>query len=185
MSNRRDIKLVVLDRDGTINRDSKDFIKSADEWQALPGSPEAIARLCHAGWTVCVASNQSGIGRGLLTVVDLHEIHVKMQDAVESLGGHIAGFYFCPHTPDDGCVCRKPLPGLLEEIASRFSVAMENVPVIGDSQRDLQAAQAISARPILVRTGNGVETLEAHYGDQHIEVYDDLAAAADALIGNE
>ncbi|MDH3647103.1 MAG: D-glycero-beta-D-manno-heptose 1,7-bisphosphate 7-phosphatase [Gammaproteobacteria bacterium] len=185
MSASRDLKLVVLDRDGTINRDSANYIKSAAEWKALPHSLEAIAQLCHAGWTVCVASNQSGIGRGLFTIVDLHEIHAKMQSEIESFGGHIAGFYFCPHTPDDDCDCRKPKPGLLHEIAARFGVDMTDVPVIGDSERDLQAAEAVGARPILVRTGNGRRELREHYKDGEVEVYGDLAAAVSALLAEE
>ncbi|NNF66298.1 MAG: D-glycero-beta-D-manno-heptose 1,7-bisphosphate 7-phosphatase [Gammaproteobacteria bacterium] len=185
MSKQRGTKLVVLDRDGTINRDSDAFIKSAAEWEALPGSLEAITRLFLTGWTVCVASNQSGIGRGLFTVVDLHDIQAKMQHEIELLGGQIAGFYYCPHTPDDGCSCRKPLPGLLEEIAKRFAIELDDVPMIGDSLRDLQAAEAVAARPILVRTGNGMTTLQEHYQDREIEVYDDLSAAVDALIAEE
>lgn len=185
MRARSELKLVVLDRDGTINRDSKDFIKSADEWVPLPGSLEAIAQLCRSDWTVCVASNQSGVGRGLFTISDLYGMQAKMQSEVEALGGEIAGFYYCPHAPDDGCLCRKPLPGLLSEIAERFSVTMENVPVIGDSLRDLQAAEACGARPILVKTGNGAETLKSHYQNKDIENYDDLAAAAAALLAEE
>lgn len=177
-----DLRLVIVDRDGTINRDSAEHIRSADQWKPLPGALAAIARLCQAGWTVCVASNQSGIGRGLFTIADLHGITEKMQREVEMLGGHIAGFYFCPHTPDDGCDCRKPRPGLLEEIAARYDADLQDVPVIGDSARDLEAARAIGARPILVRTGNGCKTWHDHSSDHGVEVYNDLAAAADALI---
>ncbi len=180
-----DFKLVVLDRDGTINRDSPQYVKNANEWDALPGALEAIAQLSQAGWTVCVATNQSGIGRGLFTIVDLHSMHDKMRRQVEALGGQIASVYFCPHTPDDNCACRKPAPGLLEEISTRYKVSLRDVPVIGDSSRDLQAAEAVDARPILVRTGNGSKTLKTEYKNCAIEVYDDLGAAAAALIAEE
>lgn len=175
-------KLVILDRDGTINRDSPDYIKNAEEFKPLPRSLEAIAKLCNHGWTVCIASNQSGIGRGLFSIVDLHGIHARLQRELDELGGHIEGFYFCPHTPDDDCDCRKPKPGLLEEIAGRYEISLAGVPVIGDSERDLQAARAVDARPILVRTGNGRRALRDFYEDGKVEVYDDLAAAVDALL---
>ena len=178
MKDNDDIKLVILDRDGTINRDSSDYIKSAAEWQPLPGSLEAIATLCHAGWVVTVATNQSGIGRGLFSITDLHAMHVKMTQQLAALGGEISGVFFCPHTPDDHCDCRKPEPGLLLRIAERFGTNLENVPVIGDSQRDLQAAIAVGARPILVRTGNGAEAQE-FYSAREIEIYDDLSALSD------
>ncbi|MDH3588669.1 MAG: HAD-IIIA family hydrolase, partial [Gammaproteobacteria bacterium] len=130
MSARTGFKLAILDRDGTINRDSADYIKNPDEWKALPRSLDAIGRLCHAGWTVCVASNQSGIGRGLFSIVDLHAIHEKMQRELAPYGGHIEGFYFCPHTPDDECDCRKPKAGLMHEIADRYRMELDGVPVI-------------------------------------------------------
>ncbi|MBT8130986.1 MAG: D-glycero-beta-D-manno-heptose 1,7-bisphosphate 7-phosphatase [Gammaproteobacteria bacterium] len=185
MSTSRRPKLVVLDRDGTINRDSDEFIKNVSEWEPLPGSIEAIASLCQAGWTVVVASNQSGLGRGLFSIVDLHDIHATLQNQVEALGGHIAGFYYCPHTPDEQCRCRKPRPGLLEDISHRFNVDLRNVPIIGDSFRDLQAASAIGARPVLVLTGNGEKTLQEHFADKPTEVYDNLADAAAALIAEQ
>jgi len=185
MKRRAEFKLVVLDRDGTINRDSADYIKNADEWRPLPGALEAIAQLTQAGWTVCVATNQSGIGRGLLSIDDLHHIHEKMQREVALHGGNIAGIYFCPHTPEDGCHCRKPKPGLLEEISERCNVDMLDVPVIGDSVRDLQAAAAIGARPILVCTGNGHDAMRTGFKGRQLEVYDDLAAAVAALIADE
>ena len=174
-------RLVVLDRDGTINRESSDYIKSAAEWRALPGSLEAIADLCHAGWTVTVATNQSGIGRDLFSVTDLHAMHARMARELAVLGGEISGFFFCPHTPDDGCDCRKPLPGMLHAIAERFDVDLGGVPVIGDSPRDLEAAIAVGARPILVRTGNGERT-RRKLGSSDIEVYDNLAAATAILL---
>jgi len=176
------LKLVILDRDGTINRDSVDYVKTAREWRALPGSLEAIGKLFRAGWTVCIATNQSGIGRGLFTIVDLHDMHEKMRQELAKLGGEIAGIYFCPHRPDDDCDCRKPGPGLLEEIARRYSSSLQGVPVIGDSERDLQAAEAVGARPILVRTGNGRRVAQEYFKDRDVEVYDDLAAAAEVLL---
>ena len=185
MKRAAEFKLVVLDRDGTINRDSTDYIKNAEEWVALPGALAAIGQLTQAGWTVCVASNQSGIGRELFGIVDLHGIHEKLQREVALHSGHIAGFYFCPHKPEDGCDCRKPKPGLLEEIAGRYDADMDGVPVIGDSASDLQAAEAIGARPILVRSGNGRKALREYYKDKSVEVYNDLAAAVDALLTDE
>lgn len=175
------IRLVILDRDGVINRDSEDYIRGPDKWRALPGSLEAISRLCHAGWTVTVATNQSGLGRGLFTVTDLHAIHARMANELASHGGEISGVFFCPHAPEDDCACRKPRAGLLRSIGDRFDVPLEGVPFIGDSERDLQAAAAVGARPILVRTGNG-EKAAAFFRERHIEVYANLAEAADALI---
>ncbi len=175
------VRLVVLDRDGTINLESPNYVKSASEWRALPGSLEAIAQLCHGGWTVTVATNQSGIGRGLYSVTDLHAMHAKMARELATLGGEISGVFFCPHTPEDKCDCRKPLPGLLHSIAGRFGIGLEGVPVIGDSPRDLEAAIAVGARPILVRTGHG-ELARRHFRAHDIEVYDDLEAAAEVLL---
>jgi D-glycero-D-manno-heptose 1,7-bisphosphate phosphatase len=174
------VRLVVLDRDGTINRDSDAFIKSPEEWVALPGSAEAIARLDRAGYTVAVASNQSGVARGLFDEECLARIHAKMRETVAAAGGRIDRIVYCPHHPDAGCDCRKPAPGLLHRLAGHYGVTLTGVPVIGDSRRDLEAARAAGARPILVRTGNGARTEAAgEAGDA--EVYDDLSAAADAL----
>ncbi len=170
----------MLDRDGTINADSPDFIKSPAEWRPLPGSLDAIARLCRAGYTVAVASNQSGIARGLFDRRALHRIHAKMRRAVRAAGGEIDRIVYCPHHPDDGCDCRKPEPGLLVRLARQYGVELAGVPVIGDSARDLQAARRAGARPILVRTGNGRRT-EARGEAGDVEIYDDLAAAARAL----
>jgi len=146
-------RLVVLDRDGVINHDSDAFIKSADEWQPIDGSAAAIGRLTRAGYTVAVATNQSGIGRGLLSNADLGSIHEKMQQQIEHAGGHIDRIVFCPHLPDEDCECRKPKPGLLEQLATHYGVSLRDVPVIGDSERDLLAAAAVGARPLLVLTG--------------------------------
>lgn len=173
-------RLVILDRDGVINADSDAFIKSPREWHALPGSLEAIRDLCNAGFDVVVATNQSGVGRGLFDSETLAAIHRRMRDAVQEKGGRLAGVYFCPHHPNDGCVCRKPAPGLLEQISRDFARSLERIPVIGDSARDLEAARAVGARPILVRTGKGAATEPGLPADS--EVFDDLAAAARALI---
>ncbi len=176
------VRLVVLDRDGTINRDSAAYIKSPEEWVPLPGSLEAIARLNRAGYTVAVASNQSGLARGLFDETTLAEIHDRMRAAVIAAGGAIDRIVWCPHHPDAGCDCRKPRPGLLRRLAEHYGVRLERVPVIGDSARDLEAARAVGARPVLVRTGNGRRT-EADGTAGEAEVCDDLAAAADALTG--
>lgn len=178
-----ELKLVVLDRDGVINQDSREFVKSVDEWQPLPGSIEAIAALSKAGFAVAVASNQSGLARGLFDEATLGAMHQKLHELVIAAGGCVNHIVYCPHGPDDDCDCRKPRPGLLRQIGAHFDCDMQLAPVIGDSLRDLEAARSIGARPILVRTGNGAgtaENLPPNLCD--IEVYDDLAAAAAALI---
>ncbi len=174
--------IVILDRDGVINRDSPEFIKCADEFIPLPGSIEAIAELSNAGLSVVVASNQSGVGRGLLSLQALEEIHDKLRAAVEMAGGTLAGIFFCPHTPDDDCDCRKPKPGLLRQIAAAFDCELDGVPAVGDSARDLDAAVAVGAEPILVRTGNGRETERGLPADSTIPVFDDLRAATRDII---
>jgi len=178
-----ELKLVLLDRDGVINRDSRAFIKTPDEWKALPGSLEAIARLHQAGWTVIVVTNQSGVGRGLIDYAQLAEIHRKMHNEVVAEGGEVAAVFFCPHAPDDGCTCRKPKSGLFEQIRNRFDVALENVTAIGDSMRDLVAAETAGCKPVLVRTGNGRKTEKLLPEDSTIDVFDDLSQAVDTLIG--
>jgi D-glycero-D-manno-heptose 1,7-bisphosphate phosphatase len=174
--------LVILDRDGVINEDSDAYVKSPAEWHPVPGSLEAIARLNHAGFRVVVATNQSGIARGLFGMAELDAIHQKLHSALARLGGQLDGIYFCPHGPDDGCACRKPRPGLLREIAARQGIDLAGVPTIGDSLRDLEAAMAVGAMPMLVRTGKGrtaEEQLPSHWG---VIVFDDLAQAAQALV---
>ena len=176
------IKLLVLDRDGVVNRDSDSFVKSPDEWIPLPGSIEAIADLSKAGYTVTIASNQSGIARRLFDRGALYAMHRKLRRLVGAHGGRIDRIVVCPHGPDDGCDCRKPRPGLLQRLARHYRVDMGGVPVVGDSLRDLEAARAAGARPILVLTGNGRTTratLPAAFAD--VEIYADLAAAAAAL----
>ncbi len=175
--------LVILDRDGVINEDSPDFIRSAREWVPLPGSIAAIADLSRAGFTVAVASNQSGLARGLFDRRALRAMHRKLRKLVAEKGGRVDRIVVCPHGPDDGCDCRKPRPGLLRRLGRYYGTALRGVPAIGDSQRDLDAAVAAGARPILVRTGNGRKTEAALRHDRaSTEVFDDLAAAAAALL---
>ena len=175
--------MIVLDRDGVINRDSEQFVKSAAEWVPLPGSIEAIARLSRADCIVAVASNQSGLARGLFDRRALSAMHRKLRRLVAKAGGRVDRIVVCPHGPDDGCSCRKPQPGLLLRLMRYFGVPAANTTFVGDTLRDLQAARAASVRPILVRTGNGRQTahdLPAEFAG--IDVYDDLAAATDALL---
>lgn len=176
------MKLIILDRDGVINEDSDDYIKSPEEWLPIPGSLEAIARLTKAGYRIAVATNQSGVARGLFDGDTLQRIHDKMRGAVAAAGGEIAAIYFCPHGPDAGCACRKPQPGLLREIGAHFHADLSGVPTVGDSLRDVQAAQAVGARPILVRTGKGEGTVMRGEGLAGVPVYPDLAAVVDALL---
>lgn len=175
------MKLIVLDRDGTINLDSDQYIKSPSEWQPIKGSLEAIARLAQAGWHVVVATNQSGIARGLFDFSTLNAIHDTMHRAVQQAGGRIDAIFFCPHAADAGCECRKPKPGLLLEIGLRMNVDLAEVPVVGDSLRDLQAAAAAGARPILVLTGKGKKTRDAGGLPSGTRVFPDLAAVAAQL----
>ena len=176
------MNLIILDRDGVINFDSDEYIKSPEEWIPIPGSLEAIARLNGAGYTVVVASNQSGVGRGLLDLSALQQIHEKMARELARVGGKIDAIFFCPHAPDDRCDCRKPKPGLLLEIAKKFHLDLKNVPAVGDSLRDIEAAQAAGAKPVLVRTGKGDEVARSGKLPAGVEVYDDLAAFTDALL---
>jgi D-glycero-D-manno-heptose 1,7-bisphosphate phosphatase len=176
--------LVILDRDGVINEDSPNFIKSPREWHPIPGSLEAIARLSQAGHTVAIATNQSGLGRGLLDVATLNAIHRLLEASVGHVGGRIDAIHYCPHVPADLCDCRKPRPGLLREIAERFGTTLEGVPAIGDSERDLEAARRAGARPILVLTGSGRDTLAGYAGREPPEVYENLAAAVDGLLAD-
>jgi D-glycero-D-manno-heptose 1,7-bisphosphate phosphatase len=179
------LKLIVLDRDGVINHDSDQFIKSPEEWRALPGSLEAIARLNQAGYRVVVATNQSGVGRGLFGMTTLTEIHEKMFKALAQAGGRIDAVFYCPHAADSNCDCRKPKPGMLEQIGSRFGVDMKDVPAIGDGLRDLQAAHAVGARPVLVMTGKGERTLSADKLPPGTAVFPDLAFAVTAILAGE
>jgi D-glycero-D-manno-heptose 1,7-bisphosphate phosphatase len=175
------MKLIVLDRDGTINYDSDQYIKSPAEWRPIPGSLEAIARLNHGGWRVVLATNQSGLARGLFDMATLNAIHAEMHRALAHAGGRIDAIFFCPHAADSNCGCRKPKPGMLYEIARRLNVELAGMPVAGDSARDLQAAAAVGARPMLVLTGKGRRTREAGDLPPGTEIYADLAAIAAQL----
>jgi len=182
------MKLVILDRDGVLNEDSDAFIKSPSEWTPIPGSLEAVARLHRAEYRVLIASNQSGIGRGLFTTDTLSKIHNAMLEQVHQKGGEIEAIFFCPHAPEAACHCRKPAPGMLLDIAERLKVSLAGVPVVGDSLRDIQSAQSVGALPVLVRTGKGARTIsdleERRLAVALIEVpvFDDLAAFVDALL---
>ena len=175
------MKLVILDRDGVINYDSDDFIKHPDEWRPIPGSLEAIAQLSQSGWRVVVASNQSGISRGLLDMATLNAINSKMHKAVNQAGGRIEAVFYCPDADASRSPCRKPNPGMFLAISERFNAPLEQAPAVGDSLRDLQAAAAVGARPILVLTGKGEKTRAAGNLPEGTEVYPDLAAVARAL----
>ncbi|MDR1529299.1 MAG: D-glycero-beta-D-manno-heptose 1,7-bisphosphate 7-phosphatase [Burkholderiales bacterium] len=178
----RRLKLIVLDRDGVINFDNEEYVKSPEEWVPLPGSLEAIAQLNSGGYHVVIATNQSGIGRGLFDAQILIAIHAKMHQMLGRVGGRIDAVFFCPHTERSACDCRKPKPGMLREIAQRFRIELDDVPCIGDSLRDLQAASAVNALPILVRTGKGEETLKNGTLPPRTQVFDSLADFANALL---
>jgi len=173
--------LIILDRDGVINYDSDAYIRAPEEWRPLPGSIEAIAALAARGYLLVVVSNQSGVGRGLFSEATLAAIHAKMSRTIETAGGALAGIYYCPHRPDEGCGCRKPAPGLLHRISHDFACPLAGVPFIGDKLSDVLAADAVEAQPILVRTGSGEDTL-AMLGARKLQVYDDLADAARHLL---
>jgi D-glycero-D-manno-heptose 1,7-bisphosphate phosphatase len=175
------MKLIILDRDGVINYDSDQFIKSPQEWRPIEGSMEAIALLNQFGWRVVVATNQSGVGRGLFDMDTLAAIHDKMNRTLAQTGGRVEAIFFCPHPADSKCACRKPKPGMLLEIASRFNVNLADVPVVGDSLRDLQAAVAAGGQPVLVRTGKGARTEADPALPAGTPIHDNLAAVARAL----
>ena len=184
------MKLIILDRDGTINEDRDDYVKSADEWVPLPGALEAIARLNHAGYHVAVASNQSGLGRGLFDMAALNAMHAKLHQLLAKHGGRIDAVFFCPHAPDEQCECRKPLPGLMEQIGERYGVDLRHVPMVGDSLRDLQAASAAGCEPHLVRTGKAGQLADAQLEQlvaqvPRTRVHSDLGAFADYLLQHQ
>jgi D-glycero-D-manno-heptose 1,7-bisphosphate phosphatase len=174
-------KLVVLDRDGVINEDSGEFIKSVTEWRPIAGSLEAIAALTRGGFRVAVVTNQSGVGRGLFDEGALAAIHQRMTEAVRAAGGALAGIYYCPHHPDVGCDCRKPKTALLRRLERDLACSLVGAPFIGDRPSDLDAAAAVGARGMLVRTGTGAAT-ERALGTSSVEVFDDLSAAARAIL---
>ncbi len=182
------MKLVILDRDGTINADSDEFVKTPDEWIPLPGSLEAIAKLNHAGWHVVIASNQSGLGRGLFDVVSLNAMHAKMHKLLATVGGRVDAVFYCPHAPNEHCLCRKPKSGLFEQIGERFGIDLKTVPTAGDSVRDLQAGAAVGCEPHLVLTGKGSayrgQDLPADFPPGTL-AHENLMAFADFLIARE
>jgi D-glycero-D-manno-heptose 1,7-bisphosphate phosphatase len=184
------MKLIILDRDGTINQDRQDYVKSPDEWVPVPGALEAIARLNHAGWHIVVATNQSGVGRGTFDMATLNAMHAKMNQMLAAQGGRIDAVFFCPHVPDDHCGCRKPMPGLFVQIGERFGVELPDVPAVGDSLRDLQAGAAVGCPTHLVRTGRCADLDEEELARVCEQVpgtlvHDSLAAFAEHLIRSE
>jgi len=174
------MKIIILDRDGVINFDSPDYIKSINEWHPIPGSIEAVRLLTQAGFSVYIVTNQAGIGRGIYSLTDLGAIHQKMLKVIESAGGKISAIYFCPHHPDDNCPCRKPGIGLLIQIAEHSDNSLIDQPFVGDSLKDIQAAKEMGCQPILVKTGNGAKTLQQLKGP--IDVYDDLLSYTRSII---
>lgn len=176
------MKLIILDRDGVINYDSDAFIKSPDEWIPIPGSLEAIARLNQAGYRVVVATNQSGIARGLLDILTLNAIHQKMHKTAQQVGAHIDAVFFCPHAADDNCDCRKPKPGMLQQIGKRFNLSLKGVPAIGDSLRDLQAGFVLGCVPYLVLTGKGQKTRDKGGLPPGTVIHADLASAVNHIL---
>ncbi len=182
------MKLVILDRDGTINSDSDDFVKSPEEWMPLPGALEAIARLNHAGWHAVIASNQSGLGRGLFDVASLNAMHAKMHKMLAAVGGRIDAVFFCPHAPEESCLCRKPLPGLFEQIGARFGIPLKGVPAAGDSLRDIQAGAAAGCEPHLVLTGKSAIWKDGGQPEglpPGTQLHADLAAFADFILARD
>ena len=175
------MKLVILDRDGTINYDSDQYIKSPAEWRPIPGSLEAIGRLTQAGYRIVVATNQSGIARGLFDTATLISIHDTLQRAAAQAGGRVDAFFFCPHAADSTCECRKPKPGMVLEVARRFNVSLADTYMVGDTLRDVQAAAAAGARPVLVLSGRGRKTLEEGMLPPGTAVFQDLATFAEHL----
>lgn len=178
------MRLAILDRDGVINEDAADYIRTPEQWVPIPGSLEAIARLCRAEYRVVIVTNQSGVGRGLYTLDMMNKINMRMFELINQKGGEIDAVLFCPHAPDAGCECRKPKPGMFHELARRLKVNLTGIPAVGDSARDLEAAVAAGASPVLVRTGNGARTVETiRDGDnerlKQVPVFDDLAAFVD------
>lgn len=175
---------VLLDRDGVINVDSDEFIKSPQEWQPIPGSLEAISLLNNNGFKVVVISNQSGVARGLFDLATLEKIHSKMRQLASDNGTGIEAIYFCPHGPNDDCPCRKPKSGLFKQFAQEYDIELDNIPYIGDSLKDVQAAQAVAARPMLVKTGKGIKTI-ADNPELNIPVFENLYDAAKFIVSEK
>lgn len=178
------MRLAILDRDGVINEEADDYIRTPEQWTPIPGSLEAIARLCRAEYRVVIVTNQSGVGRGLYTLDMMNKINMRMFELINNKGGEVDALLFCPHAPEAGCDCRKPSPGLFRELARRLKVNLTGIPAVGDSTRDIEAAIAAGAEPVLVRTGRGSATLAAiRQGHderlKQVPVYNDLAAFVD------
>ncbi len=177
--------IVILDRDGVINQDSDNYIRSVEEWIPIPGSIEAIARLSRAGFFIAVVTNQSGLGRGFFSDIDLANMHNYMEQLVENAGGQIDALFYCPHLPSDNCLCRKPRTGMLEQLEQEFAISLKDAFYVGDAAKDIDAALAMSCRPILVRTGKGASTeqqLDSHLLAS-VPVVDDLNAAVELILG--
>lgn len=174
-------RYVLLDRDGVINYDSDDYIKSPEEWQPIPGSLEAIVRLNEQGYKIAVITNQSGLGRGLFDVTTLNEIHARMRRLLAEQGGEIADIYYCPHTPEEHCECRKPQPGLLLRFSQETQIPLKDIFFVGDSWKDIQTGCAVGAQSLLVKTGKGLKTLADH-PESNVPVFEDLYAAAYYII---
>lgn len=180
------MKLIILDRDGVINHDSRKYIKNADEWVPITGSPKAIANLTQIGYTVVICSNQSGIGHGLYGMKELNEMHEKMHKLIDNAGGSIDAIFICPHIPEDDCTCRKPKPGMINEIADRFNIDdMSKIMFVGDSERDLLAIESAGGIPVLVKTGNGKKSLNKTTIPHGTLVFDNLLAVSEYLIAKE
>lgn len=184
----RELRLVVLDRDGTLNEEPEDFLRGPDDWKPLPGALEAVARLNHAGWRAVIASNQSGLGRGLFDVATLNDIHARMHKGLTLAGARVEAVFFCPHAPEDQCDCRKPAPGLFHQIAQRFGVPPGQIVAVGDSVRDAQAAAAAGCEPHLVLTGKSARHRDGSRPaglPAGVILHTDLAAFAEALVGRD
>lgn len=178
------MKLVILDRDGTINVECADFVETPEAWHPLPGALEAIAQISHAGWHVVIACNQSSLGRGLMEVATLNALHARMHKLVAAVGGRIDAVFYCPHAPGEGCHCRKPAPGLFEQISERYGLDLKGMPTVGDSVEDLLAGVAVGCEPHLVLTGQGAQHLGQSLPDgfpADTRVHADLAAFANYL----
>lgn len=181
-------KLIILGRDGILNRFRDDHVKDPAEFEPLPGALQAVARLHHAGWHVVVATNQAGIGRGMIDMAAVNAVHRHLMKLLAAQGGRIDAVFFCPHAPEDECACRKPLPGMMHEIGERYGVDLATVPMVGDTLRDLRAAEAAGCRPHLVRTGRAALVHEAELAQWRQEVpgtvvHADLTALAEHLLG--
>ena len=188
MPHGRDTRLIVLDRDGTLNADPEDYIRSPDDWQPLPGALEAVARMNHGGWRVVIASNQSGLGRGLFDVATLNAVHARMHKLLAAAGARVEAVFFCPHAPEDACDCRKPAPGLMLEIARRLNVPLAQIVAVGDSVRDAQAAVAAGCEAHLVLTGQSARHRDGSLPDglpPGVAVHLDLSALADTLLARD